>query len=87
LLSAESLDGDEEIEDDETVTWLDNVQDGADAPTDEDFDVELEVDWSSESLSAVLDETRHGTTQDKVVVEEIVEIDGDNNEWPEEWLS
>ena len=46
----------------------------------EDFDVELEVDWSSESLSAVLDETSHGTTQDKVVVEEIVEIDGDNNE-------
>ena len=31
LLSAESLDGDEEIEDDETVTWLDNVQDGADS--------------------------------------------------------
>jgi DNA-directed RNA polymerase sigma subunit (sigma70/sigma32) len=54
-MSTKTGDGDEEIEDDETDTWLDIVQDSTNAPED-DFDVESEIDWSAEWLSTVLAE-------------------------------
>ncbi|KAG2144097.1 uncharacterized protein EDB93DRAFT_543805 [Suillus bovinus] len=91
LLSTESAGGDEEIEDDESSSWLDNAEESFTACNDADFNVESEIDLSAERLLAVLAEVSPGGThkdkgKGKVTAE--VEIEGNDNvdnEWPEEW--
>ncbi|KAG2147419.1 uncharacterized protein EDB93DRAFT_413402 [Suillus bovinus] len=91
LLSTESAGGDEEIEDDESSSWLDNAEESFTACNDADFNVESEIDLSAERLLAVLAEVSPGGThkdkgKGKVTAE--VEIEGNDNvdnDWPEEW--
>ncbi|KAG1871876.1 hypothetical protein DFJ58DRAFT_471928 [Suillus subalutaceus] len=90
LLSTESAGGDEEIEDDESSSWLDNVGESSTACNDADFDVESEIDLSAEGLLVVLAEASPGGTQKgkgkaKAEAEEIEGDDSVDNEWPETW--
>ncbi|KAG2737468.1 hypothetical protein P692DRAFT_20883504 [Suillus brevipes Sb2] len=91
LLSTESAEGDEEI-DDESSSWLDNVEEGSTTPHDADFDVESEVDLSAEGFLVVLAEASPGGIQkdkekasSEAETDEIEETDGVDNEWPEGW--
>ncbi|KAG1790593.1 hypothetical protein EV424DRAFT_1355264 [Suillus variegatus] len=83
LLSTESAGGDEEIKDDESSSWLDNVEESFTACNDADFDVESEIDLSAEGLLAVLAEKDKG--KGKATAEDIEGNDNVDNEWPEEW--
>jgi hypothetical protein len=94
LLSTESAGGDEEIEDDESSSWLDSVEESSTACNDADFDVESEIDLSAEGLLVVLAEASPGGTQKgkgkakakaEAEAEEIEGNDDVDNEWPEAW--
>jgi hypothetical protein len=49
--------------DDESSSWLDNVEEGSTTPHDADFDVESEVDLSAEGFLVVLAEASPGGIQ------------------------
>lgn len=78
--------------DDESSSWLDNVEEGSTTPHDADFDVESEVDLSAEGFLVVLAEASPGGIQkdkekasSEAETDEIEETDGVDNEWPEGW--
>jgi len=86
----ESAGGDEEIEDDESSSWLDNAEESSTTRNNADFDVESKIDMSTEGLLAVLAEASPGSTHKgkgkaKAEAEEIEGNDNVNNEWPEVW--
>ncbi|KAG1889692.1 uncharacterized protein F5891DRAFT_987281 [Suillus fuscotomentosus] len=87
LLSAESIEGGEEIEDDESSTWLDHVQTSSAAAmvTNADFDVESEVDLSADGLLAVLAESRPNVDSTGKGKAEAEDINGSDDECPEVW--
>ncbi|KAG1886932.1 uncharacterized protein F5891DRAFT_967584, partial [Suillus fuscotomentosus] len=89
LLSTESIEGGEEIEDDKSSMWLDHVQTSSAAAmvTNTDFDIESEVDLSADGLLAVLAESQPnvdsaGKGKCKAEAED---TNGSNDEWPEVW--
>ncbi|KAG2335831.1 hypothetical protein BDR05DRAFT_897664, partial [Suillus weaverae] len=91
LLSTESAEGDEEI-DDESSSWLDNVGEASTTPHDADFDVESEVDLSAEGFLVVLAEASPGGIQEgkekansEAGTDEIEGAGNVDNEWPEGW--
>ncbi|KAG2039984.1 hypothetical protein BDR03DRAFT_1033946 [Suillus americanus] len=92
LLSTKSAGGDEEIKDDKSGSWLDNVEESSTTCNDADFDVKSEIDLSAEGLLVVLAEASPSGTQKgkgkakaKAEAEEIGGDDSVDNEWPETW--
>ncbi|KAG2137985.1 hypothetical protein DEU56DRAFT_912620 [Suillus clintonianus] len=92
LLSIDSHDGDEEIDEDETGTWLDYVRESSTTPNDIEFNVEPEIDLNADGFLAVLADLAPdsaGKNKGKGRAEENQEIEenggGGDDEWPEEW--
>ncbi|KAG1742269.1 uncharacterized protein EDB91DRAFT_1081454 [Suillus paluster] len=88
-------DGDEEIEEDETGTWLDYMQESSTTvttPNDVEFNVEPEIDLNADGFLAVLADLAPdsaGKNKGKGKAKENQKIEenggGGDDKWPEEW--